>query len=133
MILIFQNPLSMLKATHHLLIPMNPSLTIPLHQMTKTLHQMTFFKTHEILILRQILPHLSNKLSKLLIIITILTEPVTHLKTNQNLLMLQIVEIPKLITTQDNNPNRIIVFSNHHLNFESIIQTLKLASISQTK
>ena len=57
MILIFQNPLNMLTVTHHLLIPMNPSLTILLHQMTKTLHKMTSFKTHQILILCQISPH----------------------------------------------------------------------------
>ena len=43
------------------------------------------------------LPHLSKKFSKLLMIIIILTEPVTHLKTNQLLLVLLIVEIPKLI------------------------------------
>ena len=92
-------PKKKLTVTHYLLIPMNPSLTILLHQMTKTLHKMTSFKTHQILILRQILPHLSNKSSKLLIMISFLTDPVTHLKTNQHLPILQIKEIPKLIIT----------------------------------
>ena len=49
-------------------------------------HKLTSFKTHQLLILRQILPHLSNKSLKFLIIINFLTEPVNHLKTNQHLL-----------------------------------------------
>ena len=58
--------------------PFNPSLTILLHQMTKTLHKMIFFKTHQILNLRQILHHLSNKSLKLLIRINFPTETVTQ-------------------------------------------------------
>ena len=113
-----------------LLIPMNPSLTILLHQMIKTLHKMTSFKTHQYLILRQILPHFSNKSSKPLTMMNFLTEPVIHLKTNQHLPMLQIIEIPKLIITQDNNPKWIIVFSYHHPNFELFISTLNSAFTS---
>ena len=41
----------------------------------------------------------SNKTLRLLIIINFLTEPVTHLKTNQHLPILQKIEIPKLVKT----------------------------------
>ena len=48
----------------------------------------------QILIFLQILTHLLNQFSKLLVLIIILTEPVTHLKTNLHHLLLQIIEIP---------------------------------------
>ena len=106
MTLTFQNPLNMLIATHHLLIPMNPSLKIPLQQMTKTFQQMTFFKTHQTLILLQILPHITNKFSKLLILFIIVKEPVTHLKTNLHLLILQIVGDTKTHYNQRQQPKK---------------------------
>ena len=68
----------------------------------------------------QILIYLLNQFSKLLALITPLTEPVTHLKTNHHHL-LQIIEIPKLITNKDNNQKWIIVFSYRHPNFEQFI------------
>ena len=94
----FQNSFKMLIGTLQLLIPMNPFLMIRLYQMmTKPCHQMTFLhKLHQILILLQILTYLLNQFSKLLVLITPLTEPVTYLKTNVHHL-LQILEISKLI------------------------------------
>ena len=95
MISMFQNPLNMLIATHHLLISMNPSLTILIHQMTKTLHQMTSFKTHPpsntTSPFKQILRAPDNNQ---------FSDRTRHPSQNQStLLMLQIVEIPKLNIT----------------------------------
>ena len=53
MIIILQIPIIMQTVTHHLLIPMNPFLTILRHQMTKTLQRKTSFITHQILTLTE--------------------------------------------------------------------------------
>ena len=95
------NPFNMLIATHHLLIPMNPFLTIhPFRIMTNPYHQTTFLhKHHQILIHHQQLTYPFNQFLKPLVLITPVTELVTNLKINLHHLLLQIIEIQKLIIT----------------------------------
>ena len=93
-------PINYTNSDHHLLIPMNPFLMIhPFLIITKPCHQITFLhKLHQILILLQKLTQLFNQLFKLLVPINPVTELVTHPKTNLHHLLLQIIELPKLIT-----------------------------------
>ena len=68
--------------------------------MTNPYHQTTFLhKPHQILIHHQQLTYPFNQSLKPLVLITPVTELVTNLKINLHHLLLQIIEIQKLIIT----------------------------------